>query len=97
MKNLKDTHNDLMGRREIEFSMTSEKNPGYSEISKKVSEHFKVAEDQIMVEQVRGAYGSKNFKIKASIYGSKEAKDDAFKRLTKQKKVAPGAAPAPAA
>ena len=92
MKIIKDIKNDLMARREVEYGAESDKNPSFAEVLKKVSEHFKIPEDQIMVEQIDGAYGSKKFKIKAAIYESKEAKDDAFKRLTKPKKTA--AAPA---
>jgi hypothetical protein len=41
-----------------------------------------------MVENVKGKFGMKTFLIKASIYTSKELKDESFKRLTKAKKAA---------
>ena len=83
-KNIK---NDLFGRKEIEIILTAEKTPSFAEISKMLSEHFKAAEDEIMVENVKGMFGRNTFLIKACIYDSKVLKDEAFKRLIKAKKV----------
>jgi ribosomal protein S24E len=94
MKIQKDIKNDLMNRREIQFILESSKNPSFAEISKLVSEHFKAPEENIMVENVKGKFGANTFLIKASVYDSKELKDESFKRLTKFKKttaVAPAA------
>jgi len=88
----KDIKNDLMQRRELQISIESDKNPGFAEATKLIADNFKVNEDQIMVENILGNYGSKTFLIKAEIYQSKELKDDAVKRLIKPKKIA--AAPA---
>jgi len=88
-KNIK---NDLFGRKEIEIILTAEKTPSFAEISKMLGEHFKAAEDEIMVENVKGKFGRNTFLIKACIYDSKALKDEAFKRLIKAKKVAVAAA-----
>lgn len=88
----KDIKNDLLGRREVHGLVTSDKTPSFAEISKKMSEKFKAPEDQIMVENVKGKFGRNTFLVKASIYNSKELKDESFKRLIKPKKsVAPAA------
>jgi len=87
----KDIKNELLGRRELQGLLVSEATPSFAEISKQLSEKFKSPEDQIMVENVKGKYGRKTFLIKASIYESKELKDEAVKRLIKPKK---GAVPA---
>jgi ribosomal protein S24E len=92
MKIQKQIKNDLMNRTEIEFVLESSKNPSFSEVAKLISEHFKSPEENIMVEKIGGKFGRKTFLIKASVYDTKELKDEAFKRLTKSKKVA--AAPA---
>ena len=94
MKVKKDFKNDLMKRREVEVLVTESKTPSFAEMSKKLSEHFKAPEENIMVEKVGGKFGRDTFLIKAGIYDTKELKDESFKRLTKQKKAAPGAAPA---
>jgi len=84
----KDIKNDLLQRREVQVSIDLEKTPSFAEAGKLVSEQFKSGEEQIMVENVKGNYGSKTFLIKASIYQTKELKDEAVKRLIKPKKVA---------
>ena len=83
----KDIKNNLMKRRELEIVLESDKNPSFSEISKLLAQDLKAEEESIMVENIRGAFGKKDFIIKASIYDTKELKDEAFKRLTKTKKV----------
>jgi ribosomal protein S24E len=87
----KDHKNVLMARREVHISTDAEKTPSFAEASKMVSEHFKAPEEHIMVENVYGKYGSRTFLIKASIYDSKELKDESVKRLIKPKKVAAAA------
>jgi len=90
----KDKKNELMQRREIHAILESEKTPSYAEVSKLVSEQFKSPEESIMVENVKGKFGRKTFMVKASIYDSKEIKEDAEKRLIKPKKAKAGEAPA---
>ncbi len=88
----KNFKNDLFGRKEIEFILNADKTPSFSEMSKLIGEHFKANEDAIMVENVKGKFGRRTFLIKASIYDTKELKDEAVKRLIKPKKVAVAAA-----
>ena len=92
MNNKKETRNELMKRKEISLIRESAKNPTFAEASKMISDECKAAEDCIMVENIKGKFGRNTFLIKASVYDSKELKDEAFKRLTKPKKAAPGAA-----
>ncbi|MBM3247224.1 hypothetical protein FJZ17_01630 [Candidatus Pacearchaeota archaeon] len=88
MKIKKDFNNQLAKRREVEFILESDKNPSFDEMVKKVAEHFKANEEQVLVENIKGAFGSKEFLIVASIYESKELKDKAQARMIKVKKVA---------
>ena len=82
----KDIQNKLMQRRELQFVIKSENNPSFAEVSKMAAEEFKVSEDQIMVENVKGKFGRETFLIILSIYDTKEIKDASFKRLIKSKK-----------
>jgi ribosomal protein S24E len=90
----KDIKNEIMQRREIQAVAESGKTPSFAEASKMVSEQFKSPEENIMVENVKGKFGRSTFLIKASIYDTKELKDESFKRLTKPKKAKPGEAQA---
>ena len=92
MEVTKDFKNELMQRRELDVVIESPKNPSFAEVSKMVSEEFKSPEDQIMIERIKGTFGRNTFIINASIYNTKELKEEAFKRLVKTKKTA--AAPA---
>jgi len=87
----KDFKNDLMNRREIHFAVESSITPSFADASKMIAEQFKCSEDQIMVESVNGKFGRNEFLINASIYDTKELKEEAVKRLTKQKKEKPAA------
>jgi ribosomal protein S24E len=92
MKIQKDIKNRLMKRRELVLVIESDSNPGFAGVSKVLSEEFKTPEDQILVENVKGRFGSNTFLVKASIYDSKELMEEAKKRMIKVKKeIAPAA------
>ena len=91
-ENKKEKMNELMKRREVEIIRESEKNPSFADASKWISEEFKAPEENIMVENVKGKFGKGTFLIRASIYDTKELKEEAVKRLTKPKKAAAPAA-----
>ncbi len=81
-KNIK---NSLMNRQEISFLVEAEKNPGFGEMKKKISEELKKDEDVIDVYGVSGKFGRSTFLVKANIYETK--KDfDSIKILNKTKK-----------
>jgi len=92
MKVKKDFKNELFNRREVEIIVKLEKTPSFADAAKKIAEHFKASEEHIMVEKIAGKFGRDTFLIKASIYDTKELKEAAVKRLTKQKKAAAPAA-----
>jgi len=87
MQILKETKNDLFKRKEIKIILPSEKTPSYVEISKLLSEKFNSAEENIVVNKVKGRFGAKTFLIEASIYDSKEDKEKT-ERKPKEKKAA---------
>jgi ribosomal protein S24E len=92
METKKDIKNTLLKRREIQIVSEFDKTPSFAETSKMLADEFKASEDQIMVETIKGKFGRKTFLISASIYETKELKDEAVKRLTKAKKEANPAA-----
>jgi len=72
MQNIKDIRNDLLKRQEVSIILEAEKNPGFEEMKKKISEEFKKPEEVVDVYNIKGSFGSKEFKIDAYIYDSKE-------------------------
>jgi len=84
----KDFNNKMAKRREIVLILDSDKNPNFADMTKQVAEEFKASEDCVLVESIKGAFGSKTFLITSSIYDTKELKDKAQERMTKVKKTA---------
>lgn len=81
-KNIK---NSLLKRQEISFLVENDKNPGFSEMKKKISDELKKPEENIEVYGVSGKFGRNTFLVKAYVYDSR--KDlDAIKILNKTKK-----------
>ncbi len=85
MEYKKNIKNQLMKRQEISFIVQSEKNPGFSETRRKISQESNKPEENIDVYGVHGKFGRDTFLVKAYVYDTK--KDlDAIKLLTKTKK-----------
>lgn len=85
MEYQKNIKNQLMKRQEISFIVKSEKNPGFSDMKKKISEETNKPEENIDVYGVQGKFGRDTFLIKAFVYETK-ADLDAIKILSKTKK-----------
>lgn len=79
-----ETENPLLNRKEIEGELTSEITPSYKEIRKILSEKFSTPVEQIKVNNIKGRFGSHNFKINANIYSSKEALEETEKKSKKE-------------
>lgn len=75
MKIVKDTQNNLMKRREIEFWYDVESNPGFEGAKKKVLEEFGVSEDVVVVKAVRSEFGKNEFFVDVFVYDSVEDKN----------------------
>ena len=83
MEIIKDIRNDLLKRHEVSLSLEAEKNPNFDEMKKQVAEKFKKSGENIDVYNIKGSFGSSEFKIDAYIYDSKE---DLEKARPKKKK-----------
>jgi len=81
-----DIRNDLFKRNEIKAELEAEKNPGFDEVRKMISEKIKKSEDSVDVYGIKGGFGSNNFIINAYVYDSKEDKDKAEQLTQKQRK-----------
>ena len=86
MKIIKDFRNDLLKRHEISFSLEAEKNPGFVEMRKQVSEQVGKPGENINVYNIKNSFGSHEFKVDAYVYDSKEDLDK-FAQKKKGKEV----------
>ena len=73
MNIIKDFNNELLNRREMEFSFSSPTNPGFDGAMKKLCEKG-VSEDVSVIKSIKGEYGSENFFVEAFVYNSVESK-----------------------
>jgi ribosomal protein S24E len=84
MKILEDKQNSLLNRREVKVIVEAEKNPGFADALKTVSEQFKSSEDVVSVKEIKGKFGRSTFLISAFIYPSKEEKEKQEKKKEKK-------------
>lgn len=91
MKIVKEFRNDLLKRKEIQFSIEAEKNPGFEGSMRALADKYKVSEDNMVVKNMRNNFGKKEFFVEAFIYDTKEDKVDTERKL-KVKKVDAGGA-----
>ncbi len=90
MNIIKNFKNDLLSRKELLVEMESVKNPTFEEASAKLSEKLKADGSLLVVQGIRGNFGSNKFHVSALLYNSSEAKEKIERKL-KVKKVAGGA------
>ena len=81
----KDIKNELFKRRELEIVLEEKSNPSFVDIQKKVSEKFKIPEENIQVLNIGNSFGRQIFDISVHIYDSKQKLDE-IKNLSKTKK-----------
>ena len=75
MKLLNEFTNELLKRKEITAITESETNPGFEIVRKKISSHFGADENLIVVNNIKGRFGSHTFFIEAFIYNSLEDRE----------------------
>jgi len=85
---IKNIQNHALKRQELLFKIESEKSPSFSEMKQKISEKFSKPEENIDVYGVKGSFGKKIFEVRANVYDSKKALENAIemKKTQKQKK-----------
>lgn len=86
IKIISEKKNPLFNRKEIVLEIGSEKVPSNVESEKIVSEKFKAEPEAVKIKKIFGKFGSKNFKIQANVYSSKEEKENTEPKPKKDKK-----------
>lgn len=76
MEIIKDIRNELFKRRELILEVESDKNPGFQETKKKISEELVIPEENADVYGIKGSFGSHKFIVNVNIYDSKEILDN---------------------
>ena len=89
MEFINDFRNELLKRREIQFRINAESNPGFEGAKKNIVEKLKVDNESVVVKLVKNNFGANEFLIDALIYDSKGHKD-MFEPKKKEKKKAAG-------
>ncbi|MDO8508567.1 MAG: hypothetical protein Q7S27_02685 [Nanoarchaeota archaeon] len=67
---MKEFRNNLLKRKEVEFFVDAEKNPGIAEMQKQCANHFKVETDTVVVKKLWSNFGSQRFFAEAFVYDS---------------------------
>lgn len=80
----KQIRNDMFKRQEVSLVLEAEKNPGFDECRKLISEKFSKPEENIDVYGVKGSFGSNSFIVRAYVYDSKEDLLKAVQKTGKQ-------------
>ena len=78
MKDLKiisEKENPLFKRKEIHVEIEAVSSPKKEDAEKSISEKFSVPTENIAIKKIDGRFGSRIFRITASLYHSKEIKE----------------------
>ena len=81
----KEFRNELFKRKEILIELYSEKNPGFNEIKKIISEEMKFSKENLDMRGVKGGFGKKSFVSEVYVYDNKEDLEN-MKKLEMTKK-----------
>ena len=82
---IQEKENNLFNRKEIQFQITSVVTPKGSEVETLISEKFSSPKENIKVKKIAGGFGSRDFKISANIYKTKEDKEKTEFKSKKEK------------
>ena len=75
MELIKENRNELMKRREVEFSMQHNSNPGFEQVRTHIADNFKTKVENVAVKSLKNNFGANKFMIQAFIYDSLEHKE----------------------
>jgi len=67
---IQDLRNELLKRREVKLIIRENKNPGFANALKIITEQFNAKEENIVVKEVKSKFGKDTFLIDAFIYDS---------------------------
>jgi ribosomal protein S24E len=84
IKDIKETKNLVFDRKELQAIIISEDSPSNKEVKTLLSKKLSVPEEGIKLKGIYGKFGSKEFKIKANIYKSKEDRNKIERKTKKE-------------
>lgn len=87
MKIISEKDNTLLNRKEVKLLVEAEKNPGFADMLKAVAEKYKIDENFISVNKIKGKFGRNTFLVTSFIYKSKEEKEKAETKKEKKSAV----------
>lgn len=82
---IQEKENPLFKRKEVQLNIEADVTPSKKEVAKILAEKFKTQEENIVIKKIHGKFGSKNFKVTAHIYASREDKDKVAEKDKKSK------------
>jgi ribosomal protein S24E len=74
MKIFKDFRNELLKRREVQFMIASDKNPGLDYAKNLLAEKFNLSNEHVVIKTLNNNFGANDFLIEAFVYDSQEDK-----------------------
>ena len=84
IKDIQETKNLVFDRKELTAKIISEIAPSNKDVITLLSRKLSIPEEAIKLKGIYGEFGSKEFKIKANIYQSKEGKNKIEKKTKKE-------------
>lgn len=84
IKDIHETQNLVFNRKELSANIISEIAPSNKDVITLLSKKLSVPEEGIKLKGIHGGFGSKEFKIKANIYKSKEDRNKVERKTKKE-------------
>jgi len=84
IKDIHETKNLVFDRKELDAKIISEIAPSNKDVITFLSKKLSVPEEGIKLKGIYGTFGSKEFKIKANIYKSKEDRNKVERKTKKE-------------
>jgi len=82
---IKENQNPLFERKELEGIIKAQVIPSKIEVAKTLAEKYSVPMEAIKIIDIQGNFGTRNFKLRANIYTSKEERDN-LENISKKEK-----------
>jgi len=84
IKEIKETKNPVFERKEIQAIIFAESAPTKKDVTTALAKKLSASEDTIKIKGIYGKFGTKEFRIEANIYKSKEEKNKIERKTKKE-------------
>jgi ribosomal protein S24E len=85
IKNIHEIKNNVFDRKELTAIIISEIAPSNVDVISHLAKKLNLPEEAIKIKGIYGEFGSKEFKVKANIYPSKEHRNKVERKTKKEK------------